>query len=83
VSLISEMQVALRAGETARVLSLVEEHERLFPASAWTPEREGARVLAACPGKNADEARSLGQSFLAAHPQSPLGARVRVTCGLR
>ncbi len=85
VELVAGMQAALREGDTSRVLDLVREHERRFPASAWAPEREGARVLALCTRVRVEapsDARSLGETFLDTHPLSPLGARVRSTCDL-
>jgi hypothetical protein len=82
VLLITEMQVALRGGDTARVKDLVREHELRFPTSALAPERDGALVLARCSGALPVEAKRLGQEFIDAHPRSPLAARVRVTCGL-
>jgi hypothetical protein len=82
LALVAAMQAALRSGDEARALALVEEHARRFPSSEWTPEREGARVLARCASPSSDERSALGRAFLAAYPRSPLGARVRVTCGL-
>jgi hypothetical protein len=82
IGLMADMQSALRDGDARRVLSLVGEHDRRFPASAWAPEREGARVLAQCMEAAPHEARPLGQAFLDAHPLSPLSGRVRATCGL-
>jgi hypothetical protein len=82
LSMVKEMQVALRDGKTDRVLALVREHERRFPASALAPEREGARVLAVCSGGDRVDAQRLGQAFVDGHPLSPLAARVRATCGL-
>jgi hypothetical protein len=82
IGLMADMQSALRDGDARGVLSLVGEHDRRFPASAWAPEREGARVLARCMEAAPHEARTLGQAFLDAHPLSPLSGRVRATCGL-
>jgi hypothetical protein len=78
----AEIQTALRNGDAPKVLTLVSEHERRFPVSAWAPEREGARVLARCPQADPLEARTLGHAFLDAHPLSPLAGHVRATCGL-
>ena len=78
----TEIQLALRSGDNARALSLVREHERRFPESAWLPEREGARVLALCATAGPGDARRLGQTFVQTYPLSPLGARVRAACGV-
>jgi len=80
VALLTDIQLALRDGDSTRVLALVREHERRFPASTWGPEREGARVLALCSQSQPDEAMRIGQRFLGDHPLSPLAARVRSTC---
>lgn len=82
VALMTEIQLALRSGDNARALSLVREHERRFPESAWLPEREGARVLALCATAGPGDARRLGQTFVQTYPLSPLGARVRAACGV-
>jgi hypothetical protein len=82
IALAARIQAALRDGDTQGTLALVEEHERLFPASVWAPERDGARVLALCMGADPLEARKLGLGFLEKHSRSPLGGRVRATCGL-
>jgi hypothetical protein len=82
ISLVARMQAALRDGDTQAVLSLVAEHERMFPESKWAEERDGARVLALCAHAESHEAHRLGQTFLSVHPLSPLGGRVRATCGL-
>jgi hypothetical protein len=82
LGLLTAMQLALRGGDNARALALVDEHARRFPTSSLAPEREGARALARCAEAAPGEARRLGQAFLSSYPVSPLGARVRATCGL-
>jgi hypothetical protein len=82
LTLVTAMQLALRSGDAAHVLTLVREHERRFPSSPLAQEREGARALALCAGAGPQEAHRLGQTFLASYPLSPIGERVRVTCGL-
>jgi hypothetical protein len=81
-ALLADMQAALREADSKRVLSLVAEHERLFPRSSFAPEREGARTLALCVGADHFNAARIGQAFLDAHPLSPLAGRVRGTCQL-
>jgi hypothetical protein len=82
VDLMADVQAALRVGDAPRVLALVSEHERRFPESALAPEREGARVLAVCASAAPDEARTQARRFLSTYPLSPLGGRVRATCGV-
>lgn len=83
IALVKQMQAALRSNDLARVLALVHEHEQRFPASVLAPERDGARVLATCPGATPAEAARIGETFLEAHPRSPLAVHVRLTCGVR
>jgi hypothetical protein len=83
LGLIQEMQVALRAADASRVLALVRVHEQRFPDSAFVHEREGAKTLALCIGAVPSEAGKVGQAFLDRFPLSPLGGRVRTTCGIR
>ena len=75
----AEIQTALRNGDAPKVLTLVSEHERRFPVSAWAPEREGARVLARCPQADAFEARTLGAGILGCASASLLAGHVRAT----
>jgi hypothetical protein len=82
LALIQQMQEALRAGDAARTLAFVHEHERRFPAGQLTPECDGAKVLALCMGASRDRAAALGRAYLDSHARSPLAARVRATCGL-
>jgi hypothetical protein len=82
LALIRQMQEALRAGDAARTLAFVREHERRFPAGQLTPECDGAKVLALCMGASRERAAALGHAYLDSHPRSPLAARVRATCGL-
>jgi hypothetical protein len=83
LALIKEMQAALRVKDSARVLTLVREHERRFPRSPLAQERDGARVLATCAGATPADAAKIGETFLEAYPLSPVAARVRVTCSVR
>jgi hypothetical protein len=82
LGLVRRMQEALRAGDAARALTFVREHERRFPAGQFAPERDGAKVLALCMGAPRDQAVALGHAYLDRHARSPLAARVRATCGL-
>ena len=82
LGLVRQMQEALRAGDAARALTFVREHERRFPAGQFAPERDGAKVLALCMGASRDQAVALGHAYLDSHARSPLAARVRATCGL-
>jgi hypothetical protein len=78
--LLSEAQRELAAGRPQAALAALEHHETTFPRGALTPEREAARVLAACAAGHRLQARQLAQQFMAAHPTSPLRARVDAAC---
>ncbi|GAC1394795.1 MAG: hypothetical protein NVSMB47_04430 [Polyangiales bacterium] len=81
LTLMQQAQSALGAGQPGKALVLLDEHAARFPNGTLSEERAGARVLALCALHRGD-ARKAGESFLAAHPASPLAARVRVACDL-
>lgn len=76
VTLVAGIDAALRAGDVARANELIGEHERRFPRGLLVEEREGARVIARCMSGS----RSAAESFLAAHPRSPMRARIEAAC---
>jgi len=80
-SLLLTSQGALREGDAARALALLDDHARRFPNGALAEERDASRVLALCALGRTVEAKTAGQTFLAAHPRSPAAARVRASCG--
>jgi hypothetical protein len=76
--LIGELDAALRSGDGMRALRLTDEHARRFPHGTLADERDGGRVLARCmSGSGASGA----DAFLAAHPRSPMRARIVSACG--
>lgn len=77
-ALVAEIDAALRADDGARALRLIEEHERRFPRGLLVDEREAARVLVRC--ASAPDP-SVAETFLLAHPRSPLHARIVAACG--
>jgi hypothetical protein len=77
VALVAEIDAALRAGDGGRAMQLASDHERRFPRGLLVEEREGARVIARCMGGS----RSGAAAFLAAHPRSPMRARITTVCG--
>ena len=74
---------ALVAGQAGRALQLLDDHARRFPTSALEPERSADRVFALCALGQQATAHSAGESFLTAHPNGPLAARVRGSCATR
>lgn len=77
-ALVAEIDAALRADDGARALRLIEEHERRFPRGLLVDEREAARVLVRCASAPDPSA---AETFLLAHPRSPLHARIVAACG--
>lgn len=73
-------QQALRAGDGARVLALLNGQDTAYSAGALQEERAAARVLALCQVGRTSEARSLAQRFEQRWPSSPLVARIRNSC---
>jgi rhodanese-related sulfurtransferase len=78
-SLVGAIDAALRGGDGAGALGLAAEHERRFPHGALAQEREGARVVARC--MSGQRSAAAASSFLAAHPRSPMRARIGAACG--
>jgi hypothetical protein len=74
-------QSALRDGDSAKALGLLDDHARKFPNGALAEEREATRVLALCAAGRIDDAKKLGRAFLSEHPRSPAASRVRSSCG--
>ena len=72
---------ALRAGDAARALALLEEHARAFPHGILAEERSAERVSALCALGRIDDARAETARFLLATPDSPLATSVRASCG--
>jgi outer membrane protein assembly factor BamD (BamD/ComL family) len=80
-SLVRGADEALRAGDAARALALLEEHARRFPHGILAEERSAERVSALCKLGRIDDARVEANQFLAATPDSPLSTSVRASCG--
>jgi hypothetical protein len=68
---------ALRAGQAACALSLLEAHARFYPEGVLAEEREAERALALADLGRVAEARLAAAAFLRRHPTSPLGVRLR------
>jgi hypothetical protein len=82
LSLLKEVQGALRVGRARRALELVARHEREFPNGQLGNERLAAEVFAACQLGDVPRARSASLRFLERDRSSPLALRVKGACGL-
>lgn len=76
--LLRDADRALRAGNTAKAISLLDEHAARFPKGALAPERAAERLIVSCELGVADQRRV--EQFLASRGASPLAARVRRAC---
>ena len=72
---------ALRVGEPARALELLDEHARIFPDGVLAEERSAERVTTLCALGRFDQARAEAARFLAIRGNSPLAKAVRGSCG--
>jgi outer membrane protein assembly factor BamD (BamD/ComL family) len=68
---------ALRDGQAACALSLLDTHARYDPEGVLTEEREAERAMALAELGRVEDARAVARAFLRAHPTSPLGPRLR------
>jgi hypothetical protein len=78
VLFLAEVQAALRRGDGARALELLEQHETTD--RQLLAERRAARVHALCAVGRTHEARSAGVAFLREYPTSPQRAAVEGSC---
>ena len=73
-------QRALRGGDAARALELLQEQERTYTAGSLHEERAAARILALCQAGLTDAARASAARFVERWPRSALRARVISAC---
>jgi hypothetical protein len=80
LTLVRQMQQALRAGNAGQALSLADVHARRFPRGTLAEEREGVRAVARCklapPGDRADILDAFSHRF----GSSPYASRVKQAC---
>lgn len=75
--LIAAAKRDLEAGRPQLATAWLSEHGSRFPAGVFATEREGLSVLIRCGG---EKNPLLAERFSAAHPSSPLVARLRRAC---
>jgi hypothetical protein len=76
--LLWEADQALRAGNTSRAVSLLDEHASRYPDGSLSPERGGERVVALCKLGRIDAATVRG--YLSSHPNVSLSERIQQAC---
>jgi hypothetical protein len=72
---------ALRTGDPAHALELLDEHAVAFPDGVLAEERSAERVTTLCALGRVADARVEAARFLATRPDSPLAKVVRRSCG--
>jgi len=75
-------RAALRAGDAARALTLLERARSQFPRGRLDQEREALTIEALARSGQSAKARLRAEKFLQAYPQSPYAADVRRASGL-
>jgi hypothetical protein len=80
LALLGKARAALRAGDGAKSLALLDEHARHFAGGQLSAERQAVRVLALCSLGRTPEARQVASQFFTQHPHSPLTQRLHSSC---
>jgi hypothetical protein len=78
--LLQGAQEALRRGDSARALRLLDAHARRFPNGVLAPERRAVHAMAVCQANSGPAARAEAEAFVREAPGSPLVERVRSAC---
>jgi TolA-binding protein len=68
--LLARAHAALKRGDTAHALTIVAEHERMFPRGVLTQEREAIAIEGLAALGRGDEARRRLHAFAARYPES-------------
>jgi len=76
-TMIKEALHALREGDAARALKILDECRRRFPAGVLAQERERLAIEALVKNGRAAEASARAAEFLRKHPGSPHAGEVR------
>lgn len=76
--LLNQARAALRGGDTAGTMRLLEDARRKFPGGALGQEREALAIEALAKSGARAEASARAAAFIEAHPNSPHAARLQV-----
>lgn len=83
VAILSKATSALRAGNPAEGLRLLEEHQRKFPRGRLAEERRAARIQALCALGKLSAAEAELARLAQSSPRSPHLARAQRACGIK
>lgn len=81
LALLEGAQQHLRDGKIAQANQALREHARRFPQGTLSVERSAWSAIAACSGSG-PQPQAAARSFVLTHEDTPLGAKVKVECGL-
>jgi len=81
--LIEAARAALDRGEHARVLQLLDDHRRRFPAGVLRPEARALRAIALCAAGRTAQGRGEAHVLLGERESSAHHGRVREACGVQ
>ncbi len=82
VRLLATARRAVDAGDAARALDVLDDHDRQFAYGALAPEAAALRVDALCAAGRTGDAEDAARRFVARFPASPLARRFLSTCAL-
>jgi Tetratricopeptide repeat len=80
IKLLRAAETALRGGDPARALVLLDQHAQRFPRGALSQERTVTQIQALCASGRGAQARAMFQRLRAAAPNSPHLASLQKTC---
>jgi hypothetical protein len=81
LELIQAAHMAMRQGDRASALTMLDSHSKRFPRGALREEREATRAIALCELGRLDQGRGVAQRLLIESPHTPLAARINKSCG--
>ena len=80
VAQLRQAHEALRVGNPALALKILDDYDRSFPRGVLNEERGAIAAIARCQAQPGPSAQAQAQSFLRSAPSSLLGERVRIAC---
>jgi hypothetical protein len=83
IALVDAARTAVKSGDPERALALLHRYDTTFRVGAFRPEVAALRIEALAADGQTDLARARARDFIAAHPESPLSARLAPIAGAR